>query len=429
MRVYWEQYNLIKGIHIIIIKRKNILFSFIFLLVCFGFIQSLLNFYSTQAQPAISQSNTNYIILAANNLGMHCYEADYSSFMILPPGNTLRVQIFQNEGSSAELINSGITVTYQIIDNTTSIDKTNFWEYAKDYGYNLEPNIGITGNGLSGKMELSKDRNYYEATAIPITPYSDGSKELNPYQLAVITVSDNATGTVLAKTDNVVVPVSDEMLCSTCHGTIDTGRNILTAHDKNSNTAFIKDLDAGIRHRCSECHQDNALGEEGLSNVLSLSEAMHGFHADKMSSSNINPECYSCHPGPVTQCYRSIMYKSGIDCVNSKCHGDMKNVAATQANGRVAWFDEPNCSNCHGNKYSANTGLLYSESYLENHSNPEMNGFILCTSCHNSPHAEWPSANWKDNLLPSELLGYSSFINKCSVCHEGTGMMHEKELK
>lgn len=377
----------------------------------------------------MSQQNAHYVILATNTLGMHCYMDDFSAFMILPPANNLRAQIFLNEGKTAELIHSGIEVNYQIIDNTSSADKTNFWKYAKEYGYDIAPNVGITGNSLSGKMVLSEDGKYYEATAIPVTPYNDGSSELNPYQLAIITVTDSSTGEELAKVKNVVVPVSDEMLCSTCHGTIETGRNILEAHDKNSNTTLVKDLDDGIRHKCSDCHADNILAEPGFSNVPSLSLAIHGFHADKMSLSNIKPECYSCHPGPVSQCYRSIMAKNGISCVNSKCHGNMKNIATTQSQGRVAWFQEPNCSNCHPKKFGTNTGQLYITSYLLNHEDEKMNGIILCTSCHNSPHGEWVSKNPKDNLLPIELLGYPSYINKCTVCHEGNGQIHMNELK
>jgi hypothetical protein len=353
---------------------------------------------------------------------------DFSTFMILPPANTLRAQIFLNNDKTAELIHSGIEVTYQIIENTSSADKTNFWEYAKDYGYNIAPNVGITGNCLSGKMILSEDGNYYEATAIPVTPYNDGSRELNPYQLAIITVTDIATGNELAMVDNIVIPVSDEMLCSTCHSTVNTGLNILKAHDKNSNTTLVNDLDAGIRHKCSDCHADNILEEPGISDIPSLSLAMHSFHANKMFLSNITPECYSCHPGPVTKCYRGVMSNNRISCVNSNCHGNMRNVAVTQTQGRDAWLDEPNCSNCHPDKYGVNSGQLYHTSYLMNSEAETMNGIILCSSCHNSPHAEWVSANPKDNLFPIKLLGYPSYVNKCNVCHNGNGEIHKNIL-
>ena len=37
-----------------------------------------------------------------------------------------------------------------------SAGKTNFWTYAPQYGFNVAPNVGITGNGLSGNMALAE---------------------------------------------------------------------------------------------------------------------------------------------------------------------------------------------------------------------------------------------------------------------------------
>lgn len=414
-----------KKCRFIILKGKTILLAVACSIACLGLIAICVKYFSNYSIPT-QQQGSDYVILAVNDLGMHCYQPDYSNFLILTPGNNLKVQIFKNEGNESKLINSDVEVRYKIIDNTTSADKINFWEYANDYGYDVETNIGITGNGLSGDMKLSEDGKYYEATAIPVTPYNDGSTDLNPYQLASITVTDSKTGEELAKINDVVVPVSNEMDCNICHGTTDTDLNILKSHEKLSDTKLVSDLSNGKRYKCAECHQDNALSEPGKPGVLPLSEAMHGFHADNMSQSNVKPECYSCHPGPISQCYRGVMYAEKVGCVNAKCHGDMANVAKTQAEGRKAWLQEPDCGNCHGDKYAANTGQLYSKSYLMNNSNAEMNGFILCESCHNSPHAEWKSTNPKDNLLPERLLLYPNFINKCTVCHKGSGIIHDK---
>lgn len=409
----------------IIIKRKPVILTAACFLACLGLISFFTNFFFKSSQTSLRQQISSYVILAVNDTGMHCYQPDYSTFLILPPGNNLKVQVFRNEGEEAKLVNSGIEVSYQVIDNTTSANKINFWEYAKDYGYEVAPDIGITGNSLSGKMIPSEDGKYYEATMIPVTPYNDGSTELNPYQLAMITVSDSKTGQELAKINDVVVPVSNEMYCSICHGTTNTDLNILKDHDALSKTQLVADLSKGKRYKCSDCHQDNILDAPGKPGILPISQAIHGFHADKMAQSDVKPECNSCHPGPVTKCYRGIMYAEGVSCINSKCHGDMANIAKTQAEGRQAWLQEPNCSNCHGEKYGVNTGQLYRNSYLLNNANDEMNGFILCESCHNSPHAEWKSANLKDNLLPMRLLGYPNYIDKCTVCHEGTGQIHQ----
>jgi hypothetical protein len=414
-----------KKFSVILIKGRTIILAAACFFVCLGLIIVIMNYLSKHDRISMLQQNSDYVILATNDLGMHCYQPDYSSFLLLPPGNNLKVQVFRNEGEEAKQVNSGIEVSYQIIDNTTSADKINFWEYAENYGYDVVPNIGITGNGLSGKMKLSEDGKYYEATAIPVTPYNDDSTKLNPYQFASITVTNSKTGRELAKINNIVVPVSNEMDCDICHGSINTDLNILIKHDELSKTQLVADLVKGKRHKCSDCHRDNILAAPGKPGVLPLSQAMHGFHADKMIQSDVKPECYSCHPGPISQCYRGVMYAEGIGCVNSKCHGDMENVAKSQSEGRQAWLQEPNCSNCHGDKYGVNTGQLYRNSYLLNNVNVEMNGFILCESCHNSPHGEWKSTNQKDNNLPESLLGYPSFIDKCTVCHEGTGVIHQ----
>lgn len=417
---------MIKNFHIIIIKKRTLILSLACFFCCILFINICAAYLQKKDPSIITNANSDYVIIAANDLGMHCYQSDYAAFLILPPGNNLCVQVFHKEGNEVKLVNSGIEIYYNVIDNTTSADKINFWEYAKDYGYDILPNIGITGNGMSGKMKLSEDKKYYIATAIPVTPYNDGSTELNPYQLAKIWITDNTTGKELASVDNIVVPVSDEMDCYICHGKENTSLNILKAHDDLSGTHLAAELEQGNRYKCSTCHEDNILDDPGKPGVLSLSEAMHGFHAGKAYLSDVEPVCYSCHPGPITQCYRGIMSIEGIGCINPECHGDMSTIAQSLAEGREAWLQEPDCSSCHNDKYEVNPNTLYRNSYLINNINPEMNDKILCTSCHNGPHAEWKSKNPIDNLLPLHLQGLSDFIKKCSVCHEEnqTGTVH-----
>ncbi len=409
---------------IFIVRKGSIIIAIIGILICLAIIGVLVFINSSRDTSGKIQQNNGYTILAMNDSGMHCYQSDYSGFLILPPANTIKVQVIKKEGDTAELINSGINISYELINNTTSADKTNFWKYAKDYGYDVPPNIGITGNGLKGNFKISSDGKYYEATAIPVTPYNDGSTERNPYQLVHIKVTDMKTGKLLIEIADVVVPVSDEMTCSVCHGTKDTDLKILQAHDELSGTSLTKDLAAGMRFKCSDCHSDSALSQSGKPGILPLSQAMHGFHADKMTETTIDPKCYSCHPGPVTQCYRGAMYLAGVSCDDPKCHGDMANIAQSQANGRKAWLNEPDCGTCHGTEYSVNFNLLYRNSYLLNSPDSDMNNLILCESCHNGPHAEWVSSVTKDNLLPIRLMGYPSYINKCSVCHVGNGNVH-----
>jgi hypothetical protein len=374
--------------------------------------------------PFSPSGSAQYVILAANDLGMHCIQPDYASFLVLPPGNNLKVQVFKKGHKEAELVTKGITVEYTVNDNTTSIDKTNFWQYAADYGFDIMPNEGITGNKLTGICTLSKDKNYFEATAIPVLPYNDGQKKQNPYQTATVTVKNSITGKVLSVENRVVLPVSTEMMCSNCHGTTNTDQNILRAHDNKENTQLYTDLiEHNKRHKCSECHQDNILGAVGKPGLPSLSLAMHGFHAPKMGMSKLENPCNNCHPGVVTKCSRGVMAAQGLTCNSDQCHGDMAQVAQSQKDGRQAWLEEPDCGNCHGNLYASNPNSLYHNSYLMNGPD-EMNETILCLSCHNSPHAEWPSTLAVDNSVPINVIGKPDFINKCTACHQGSGKIH-----
>lgn len=380
----------------------------------------LINRKAMESKALFKVAESEYLILAYNDLGMHCIQDDYSAFMILPPANTVRVQVFEKGIDKAKLIDSGIIVKYEMNNNTTSVDKSNFWKYAKDYGYDLKPNEGITGNYLSGVCKLSKDKNYYEAEYVPVIPFNDGSKVRNPYQTMTVTVIDEATKKVLAQEDSIVVPVSDEMSCSNCHGKEDTYANILKAHDRKEKTSFYSDLNNNIRHKCNECHSDNALGALGTQGVPSLSLAVHDFHAPIMGMSDLQNTCYNCHPGIETQCNRGAMYKAGITCSDSKCHGNMENVAQSLKDGRRDWLDEPKCSNCHGELYSIKDNQLYREAYLQN--GPRgMIGRVKCATCHNSPHAEWISSLSQDNEIPIKIYGKPDFIKKCTACHENRG--------
>jgi hypothetical protein len=101
----------------------------------------------------------------------------------------------------------------------------------------------------------------------------------------------------------------------------------------------------------------------------------------------------------------------------------MVQVAQSQKEGRQAWLEEPDCGNCYESLYKSNPNTLYRNSYLLNGPN-EMNGMILCISCHNGPHAEWPSTLPVDNAIPIKVVGKADFIYKCTACHQGSGKIH-----
>jgi hypothetical protein len=350
-----------------------------------------------------------YIVIGWNDLGMHCYNRDFSDLAVLPPYNTLWAQVIQR-GNPPKIITSGVTVSYNFPENTYSVGKSNFWDYAgKLFGVNLAPNIGLTGKGMAGSMDAAGD--HFVAEGIPITEFSDNDlTHRQPFQLANIVVKDTK-GTVLAK-NQVVAPVSTEMRCDYCHSDgafgISTGKvetNILTLHDKNEQSDYPAGHQGALMSRrpvlCAECHSSNALGAAGVQGIPSLSNAMHTKHDGKVQ--NNLQGCYSCHPGPDTKCLRDTMSQEGMDCVS--CHGGMKKVSQN-AN---PWLNEPRCDSCHTDAKFKQDHPLYR--FSKGH------GGIYCEACHDSTHAIAKSSQPRDAIKFINLQGEAGTLKKCTVCH------------
>lgn len=227
------------------------------------------------------QAGPRYILLAWNDLGMHCYNPDYADIGVLPPFNTLWAQVVR-VGDPPTVITAGVTLSYEFVDNSYSVGKTNFWSYAsKLFGANLAPNVGLTGKGLTGTMDMAGD--HFIAAGIPLTEYNDSAPTTpNPFQLAVIVARDSVSGAELARTTT-VAPISSEMRCDNCHS--DTGdattrypitptgkieTNILALHDYLSASRYPPGhtgrlMDPARRPvLCAECHSSNALNAPGV---------------------------------------------------------------------------------------------------------------------------------------------------------------------
>lgn len=361
--------------------------------------------------------NAQYVLLAWNDLGMHCISPRFDTMAILPPYNNLQAQVVRM-GDPPRIVTSGIKLRYYLPKNTTVAGKTDFWTHAKAlFGVDLQPGVGLTGNGLSGEFKLVG--NHFEATGIPVLPLDDKMK-WDPYQQAVVALEID--GTVI-ETVPVVMPVSDELHCEKCHATGEdaTARlpklpggssveeNILRLHDLDNGTELM-----GSRPvLCASCHADNALGAAGQAETPNLSLAMHRFH----SRVGDVPTCYDCHPGPKTQCLRTAIRgmsrgpgaKNKPNC--ARCHGDLAALAKGLEDGREPWLTEPTCEQCH--KGFATDQPLYRNS-TGHHG-------IKCAACHNSPHAWWPSKSGDDSRLPMFVQGtrYPIAKNRCWICHPG----------
>ena len=361
---------------------------------------------SFSTQKDINAANGTYKILAWNDLGMHCYNRDFSNLAVLPPYNNLWVQVIQ-AGDPPKMVTSGITVSYSYADNTYSVGKTNFWTYAKAlFGATLADNVGLKGKGLSGTLDLSGD--HYVAEGIPLTEFSDSAPTVRqPYQVATVVVKDSTTGAVLA-TQSVVTPTSSEMRCDNCHS--DTGRahpqkltgkvetNILQFHDEQSGTHLMTSQPV----LCASCHSSNALGAPGKSGIKSLSNAMHETHSEEIP--NTLDGCYNCHPGPQTRCLRDVMSQTkGMTCVD--CHGTMSKVSQNTS----PWLNEPRCDTCHNNGKFNQNNALYRLS--------KDHGGLYCEACHDSTHAVAPSREANDAIKFIALQGKNGPISTCTVCH------------
>ena len=354
---------------------------------------------------------TSFKILATNDLGMHCVDADFSVFSILPPYNVVNAQVVRTDstGRPSLITGSALNLRYSAVAdangsiNSRSADKTNFWRYAaRVYGANLPAGQGLKGLYMPAEATTPEQTSFawntadglYKAEGIPIYPVDDAGHG-NRYPLMRLTATDGSSGQSLATVD-VVLPVSEETTCSDCHATgaaaarspsvtwssagdleIQSRENVLLLHDSRMGTSLM----ASKPVLCAGCHYSAALDLAGTGPTgpqvgrPTMSAAMHAYHADKMltaagtllddrwvaqGGTPPSPDmqaCYSCHPGRSTQCLRGAM-TDAVTCQN--CHGDMRAVGGSTvlASGgstdgrndgqhRRPWVDQPRCQSCH----------------------------------------------------------------------------------
>jgi hypothetical protein len=355
------------------------------------------------------------VLLAWNDLGMHCLNPTYDQLVILPPYNNVMAQVV-SKGNPPEIITTGITVEYNMVNNTSSSDKRaygGFWEYAqKLFGMKPADDTGLTGAGLSGIMDV-KD-GYFIVEGIPVTPVDDDGN-WDPYQMIELKVKD-VSGNIVAST-RATVPTSDEINCAKCHGdgTLSSAfEDILQKHDDEASTTLI----SGKPVLCASCHGSPALGTSGPgSSGKYLSQAIHGSHAERGAS------CYDCHPGQNTSCNRSTAH-TAADGNCTTCHGSMANVANSIEQGRVPWENEPTCVSCH-------SGVADVDTHETLYRNARGHGDLYCSACHGSPHAMIPSNEEKDNYQAMQYQGQTrrvKTIGSCGVCHNSSRGEDEDEF-
>jgi ferredoxin len=359
-------------------------------------------------------------LLGWNNLGMHCMDSDYSVFSILPPYNTIEAQLIVN--GLLVTNGNGYTVTYQAMAdpdgsiNTTSRGKGNFYQFTPQLYGAVAVDMGLVGWAMPGPNNtpqsldfetinhpaagVATSVNWFRAEGIPITPYDDLLHK-NPYPMMRLVARNSANQTIA--TNDIVLPVSDEMDCRACHasGSAAAARpaagwvndanperdfrlNILRLHDQLQNSASYSSILAsnGFNPQglyqgvvadnrpvlCAKCHLSEALQGSGYGNIPPLTRSVHALHAKVMDpkmgvtldNAMNRSACYQCHPGSTTKCLRGAMGSAvasdgtmAMQC--QSCHGNMSQVGSAS---RVGWFMEPNCQSCHTGTASHNNGQI-----------------------------------------------------------------------
>ncbi len=429
--------------------------------------------------PPFDKEKAEYVLLAWNDLGIHFFSDCSPYFSLLLPGNTLHAQLIRR-GELPEVITEDVELTYDIEKGfeapSTQIP---LWNVSNALlGKRLPKDLGLTGNGLKGTMKRSGQENFFYTDLIPVAPYDDKGEFL-PYPTIRITAKSPESGAILAKT-TATVPVSTELGCKNCHGgtfrknniagiSDQTARDILFAHDKNSHTTLLKQAKKGEPKQCQACHKDSFVNKDGNSNLLNLSAAIHGWHAQYLTNRG-SEACHQCHPSDAmgaTTFFRG-QHAEIFDCAD--CHGFMEDHALSllktekkkkgalklmthlkprkvanikDINPRKPWVNEPDCLNCHVDFNTPDSDEITAfNKWTENKSDLFQNRLddmetIRCEACHGSPHAIFPAWNKfgknRDNIQPTQYNEHSDTIGakNCKLCHivdmEDSGH-HENQL-
>ena len=415
-------------------------------------------------------------ILGWNNLGMHCMDSDYSVFSILPPYNTIEANLIV--GGKLVTNGAGYSVTYQAVAdpdgsfNSTAMGKGNYYTFATAlYGATLAPEGGLAGWPMPGTSNtpvamlfeptnhpapgVATMVNWFRAEGIPISPYDDAHRK-NPYPVMRL-IARNSGGTAIA-TNDIVLPVSDEMDCRACHASgtqaatqpsagwvwsenpeRDYRLNILRLHDEKQFADHAGLYQAALAARgfnpqglyrgvvadgkpvlCAICHASEALGTGSYSNIPPLTASVHAKHAGvtdpdwqiTLDNSAHRAACYRCHPGSATKCLRGAMggaiaRDGSMEMQCQSCHGSMSQVGSLS---RVGWFMEPNCQSCHTGTATSNNGKIRFTSCFES------DGTVRVAT--NNTFATNPDQPASGLSLYRFSSGHGGL--QCSACHGST---------
>jgi hypothetical protein len=427
---------------------------------------------------ALTTTAATSTILGWNNLGMHCMDSDYSVFTVLPPYNTIEAQVIV--GGKLVTNGAGYTVTYQAVAdpsgsiNSTAIGKGNFYTYTPFLYGAFAPDQGLAGWSMPGLANIPQTNvfetlnepvhgvftpvNWWRAEGIPLSPYDDALRK-NPYPLMRMIAWNSANQPIA--TNDVVLPVSDEMDCRACHASgtqaaaqpvagwawdglpeRDYRLNILRLHDERQfaqhGAVYAGALaannynPAGLYRRvtadgkpvlCALCHASEALQTAGYPSVPPLTTSVHSQHATVMdpelkitlNDSANRAACYRCHPGSTTRCLRGAMGSAiaadgSMEMQCQSCHGNM---SAVGSSSRVGWIMEPNCQGCHTGTATSNSGQIrYTSAVIDTNGTMRVPADRTFATTLNTPPTPFNLSLYRFSIGHGGL--------QCSACHGST---------
>ncbi len=415
-----------------------------------------------QAGQAETYGGTpNFTILASNDLGMHCACPGFSTFMLLPPYNTLRAQVFRKGSDEPSVLgaSSQYNVTYDVLENTDAGLKadpyfTSWLQNSPKIFPGFQPVRsdgrvqGLTGATLSGTMDVKTagQTTWFEKAGIPAYPVTTGTStdimtdplggpNRTPYLTGRIQVIDTTNSNKVVASDDVVVPVAFGGCCN-CHlklaqsygkpatpqGSFQT-MGMLHAKASLIDFSYLDPDGDGVGGpiRCSTCHWDPAMGESkapGFATVYpnyqilpgatftktdvrtsqySFSDVLHRFHAQS---------------SVVLSSYDANIAKNCYDCHpgnNVNCYRDT-HTQKKNSSGQPIW-----CTDCHGdlNQRIAQNQMANPWSYQT---------LPTCAQCHGTSYGEKSpgQSGWLNLGIFGKYLnsaGHKSTKVLCSSCH------------
>jgi len=423
-------------------------------------------------------SSNDYVVAGYNDLGMHCVCPRADIMMLLPPWNTLRVQVIKRGSPPVPMNDSTkLTVEYKIRENTYGdngpYDLSKDPEYLRwldtanihfpGSGISRTNRVGLAGYGLSGVMtpeiltSSPGNAKYWLAEGAPayppldtqgdfIGPFGDKRKAYLHWD---VTVKDKATSAVLGTTST-TLPIAfggccnchqdvaaskgyiKQGACGTCPDPYDVFEEMMDAHTRDTGVdvlALVGGTYDSYGHltglatpvRCSKCHSDLAVGGSAALDATWVN------YAKSKGYTSISPFSKVLHKFHVESAEVQTFYDSNIEKNCYQCHpggnGTLdcyREVHTTIKIGSGKSAHNIWCTDCHGDLFQrVSTGQMDKPWHYST--------LPTCSDCHNTNTQELVGTP----AVFGQFLGSSGHKKGqilCQTCHgEPHGLLPSKK--